>query len=89
MACIGGSAHPGPTCFLLTNVHLMINKIFGYFKELSRKEHTNYNSRLAKLAKEFKRLKQPENSRLRILYGPSFSIYPPVMNSRLDADGRD
>lgn len=55
----------------------MINKIFGYFKEFSSKENTNYTSKLAELAKEFKRLKQPENSRLRILYGPSFSIYPP------------
>lgn len=55
----------------------MINTLFNYLQKFSRKEADDYLSKLAKLASEFDKVEVSEKNKLKVLYGPSFGIYPP------------
>lgn len=55
----------------------MINTLFNYLQKFSRKGADDYLAALAKLSREFDKIELPEKNKLKILYGPSFSIYPP------------
>lgn len=55
----------------------MINTLFKYFQKIFHKEADVYLSQLSKLASEFNKVELSEKNKLKILYGPSFSIYPP------------